>query len=295
MSDITAKSSARALLRHWVARFGVPDSIVSDRGRQFTSELWLELTQALGISRKLTTSYHPQSNGMIERQHRTLKDRLIARAHHAGGGWMEHLPFVLLGLRASVREDAGCSPADLLYGSPLRLPGPLLDSGGLVSSSPDPSSFVAHLRGVMDSARPIPVIHHGVRSSSVDPALSAVSHVFLRIDAVKRPLVAPYEGPFQVLSRTPKTFVLLRRGKPVTVTVDRLKPAFFLPESAPLSPSSPRPVSSPADPVVASLPPQPPPLAPAPVSSPSPALDPQDWPLPTRYGRRPRPPTRLNL
>ena len=170
---------------------------------------------------------------MIERQHRTLKDRLIARTCAAhGGGWMEHLPFVLLGLRASVREDSACSPADILYGSPLRLPGPLLDPApvGLV---PDPSSFAAQLHSVMASSRPIPILHHGVRRSRVDPALADPTHVFLRVDAVKRPLVPPYEGPFQVLSRTDKTFVILKRGKPNTVTIDRLKPAFFLPESTP--------------------------------------------------------------
>ena len=58
--DITAKTCATALLRHWVARYGVPASIVTDRGRQFTSELWAELAQVLGISRRQTTSYHPQ-------------------------------------------------------------------------------------------------------------------------------------------------------------------------------------------------------------------------------------------
>ena len=304
LTDITAKTAARALLRHWVSRYGVPDTIVTDRGRQFTSDLWLELTRSLGISRKLTTSYHPQANGMIERQHRILKDRLIARACASqGGGWMEHLPFVLLGIRASVREDSSCSPADILYGSPLRLPGPLLDpvSGDL---APDPASFAAQLRGVMASSRPLPVLHHGVPPTRVDAALSSpsTSHVFLRIDAVKKPLVPPYEGPFQVLRRSEKTFVILKRGKPITVTIDRLKPAFYLPEVAASSLPA---VSAPAA-VVATAPsvaqaPVPTSVARAPVPTspapdlPTPSLDPSAWPLPTRYGRRPRPPTRLNL
>ena len=230
----------------------------------------------------MTTSYHPQSNGMIERQHRTLKDRLISRSCAAnGGGWMEHLPFVLLGLRSSVREDSACSPADILYGSPLRLPGPLLDSSGL---DPDPASFAAELQGIMAASRPFPVLHHGTPRSRVDPALSGATHVFLRVDAVKRPLVPPYEGPFQVLSRTPKTFVILKRGKPVTVTIDRLKPAFFLPEA----------VDSPVFPDVRPLP-VPDASASSSASLDRPPLDTAEWPLPTRYGRRPRPPERLNI
>ena len=56
LQSITALSCANALLRHWVARFGTPASIVTDRGRQFTSGLWLELCRLLGISHSLTTA-----------------------------------------------------------------------------------------------------------------------------------------------------------------------------------------------------------------------------------------------
>ena len=207
---------------------------------------------------------------------------------------MEHLPFVLLGLRSSVREDSACSPADILYGSPLRLTGPLLDNPGHV---PDPACFAAELQGVMAASRPFPVLNYGTPRSRVDPALSNATHVFMRVDAVKRPLVPPYEGPFQVLSRTSKTFVILKRGKPVTVTVDRLKPAFFLPESSTALVSSAAPDVRPPP---ASPGPLVPPSLPVPVATPAPPpdalrLDAQEWPLPTRYGRRPLPPTHLNI
>ena len=227
LQSITAQHCATALLRHWVARFGVPASIVTDRGRQFTSGLWLELSRLLGISLSQTTAYHPQSNGMIERQHRTLKDRLVARACATGSNsWMDHLPFVLLGLRSSIREDSACSPSDLLYGTHLRLPGDLLQP-----SSPPPalSDFALHLRSVMKSSAPMPVVWHGSASSRVDPSLERVSHVFVRVDAVKRPLVPPYDGPFPVLKKSAKTFDILKNEKTITVSIDRLKPAFFLP------------------------------------------------------------------
>ena len=97
LSDMTAKSCARALIRHWISRYGVPDTIVTDQGRQFTSDLWNELTVILGIVKKRTTAYHPQANGMIERQHRTLKERLVSRACSTGSGsWMDHLPLSLI-------------------------------------------------------------------------------------------------------------------------------------------------------------------------------------------------------
>ena len=189
-----------------------------------------------------TTAYHPQSNGMIERQHRIIKDRLISRIHAASSGtqsWLEHLPFVLLGIRTSVREDSQCSPAELLYGGPLRLPGDVLAPSG---TPPPASSFVQDLRSVIGSAGPMPVAYHGSQPSRVDPALSGVSHVLLRVDSVRPPLVPPYEGPYKVLGRSSdmKTFTVLKRDKPLVVSIDRLKPAFFLPDSpAPLVPSLP--------------------------------------------------------
>ena len=75
----------------------------------------------------------------------------------------------------------------------------------------------------------MPVSFHGSRSSRVPGSLAEVSHVFLRVDAVKRPLVPPYDGPFNVLKRSDKVFIILKNNKPVSVTIDRLKPAFFLP------------------------------------------------------------------
>ena len=271
LANITARSCAKALVRHWISRFGCPESIVTDRGRQFTGELWDELSRSLGISRRQTTSYHPQCNGMIERQHRTLKDRLVSRICSSGdSGWMDHLPFVLLGLRSSIRADSGCSPSDLLYGSPLRLPGDLVDAPPS-SCAPPVSDFAVHLRQSMKNSSPMPVVYHGHVPSRVDPRLLEASHVFVRVDAVKKPLVPPYEGPFLVLDRSPKTFIILKREKPLTVSIDRLKPAVFLPEAS-------------ESPAVRSADPLPPPSPPGPRPRPA--------PLSTSSGRLSRPPDR---
>jgi transposase InsO family protein len=79
-----------AFISSWVARFGVPETVIKDRGTQFTSALWLSACTSLGIKHVLTTAYHPQSNGMVESVHRQLKDALCARG--AGPAWHSHLP-----------------------------------------------------------------------------------------------------------------------------------------------------------------------------------------------------------
>ena len=70
MADMTAESCARAFIRNWIARFGVPGDMTSDQGRQFISGLWSKLEGLLGISAGMTTAYHPQANCLVERLHR---------------------------------------------------------------------------------------------------------------------------------------------------------------------------------------------------------------------------------
>ena len=225
----------------------------------------------------------------------------MARAQSSGSGtWMDHLPFVLLGLRTAIRDDSDCSPADLLYGSSLCLPADLLESSTSVKSS-SPSAFVEDLRDVMRSSQPMPFLYHGQHASNVPASLSTCSHVFVRVDAVRRPLSPPYDGPFAVVARHEgdKTFIIAKNGKQVTVSMDRLKPAATLPDPDPgPRPQQAVPVPPPASPVAAAAPS----TAVDPVSSLDPAvsglrpdLDPVAWPLPTRFGRRPRPVDRLGI
>jgi transposase InsO family protein len=80
LKDISATSCADTFVATWVARFGMPECITSDRGPQFTSAVWSIVCARLGISLSLTTAFHPQSNGMEERAHHHLKDALRGRS-----------------------------------------------------------------------------------------------------------------------------------------------------------------------------------------------------------------------
>ncbi len=95
VGEITAEIVCKTFMYHWVARFGPPLYLISDRGTQFHSELLKNLNELLGINQIRTCAYNPKANGMVERAHRSLKSSLMARS----GNWDDKLPIVLFSLK----------------------------------------------------------------------------------------------------------------------------------------------------------------------------------------------------
>jgi len=225
VQDTSTATCVRALLQIWVARFGVPFTITSDRGCQFTSSLWSGMTESLGINVSRTTAYHPQSNGLVERFHRHLKAALKARL--STPNWIDHLPWVMLGIRTTPKEDLGTSSAELVYGTTLNVPGDFVDGTGLDVPN---NSFLLSLNDRMHRLIPTPTTSHSSCIRRVPTQLRSCKYVFVRQDSHRTPLQRPYQGPFLVIKPGDKTFVLQMGGRREVVTVDRLKPAHVDPE-----------------------------------------------------------------
>ena len=113
-NDTTSTGCAQALVSHWIFRFGNPKDITSDRGPQFTLQLWSAIAQLLGTRLHHSTAYHPpQSNGLEERFHWHCKPFLQARL--TGPNWTRVLPWILLGICTAPKEDLGYSSAVLVF------------------------------------------------------------------------------------------------------------------------------------------------------------------------------------
>ena len=219
LTSITAAEVAGAFFSGWVARFGTPLYVATDRGTQFEGELFHELSVLCGFHRIRTTAYHPQANGIIERAHRTLKTAIMARQQE----WITALPSVLLGMRC-MPDDQGISPFLAVTGkSPLH---PRLTSDVAESPSTFLQKFIKSMRQ-LDFRNTLSTFKPPSKSY-IPHALSTSSHVWIRTDRVRRPLEAPYSGPFPVLEKHEKYYVIERpSGARDAVSIDRLKPAIL--------------------------------------------------------------------
>ena len=222
MVDIRTETVADAFFSGWIARYGTPATITTDRGAQFESKLWDSLCNQFRIIRNRTTSYHPQSNGMVERFHRQLKAAIMA--HESPNPWTITLPAVLLGVRSAVKERLGRSAAEMIYGTTLRLPGEFTKQYN-VDANTDLENYSDKLCVAMSRLRLCPPRDTQQHNIFQFKEIATCTHVFLRRIAIALPLTAPYDGPYKVVARSGRVMKILVKGKVETVSLDRVKPA----------------------------------------------------------------------
>ena len=224
VADTSASNCASVLIREWVARFGTPATLTSDRGPQFTSALWKEVCQLIGVHHQQTTAYHPEANGLVERFHRRLKASLRARL--VGPDWFSHLPWVMLGLRTSPRESSAVSAAEEVFGSALAVPGQFIDDSGFPTT--------VHRR--LQQLPPPPPVHNRVTQPALLKELNKSDFVFVRRDGHVPPLQPLYQGPYAVVERFNNHFTVRVGNKIDSISVGRLKPAVLPAGTVPAEP-----------------------------------------------------------
>jgi transposase InsO family protein len=115
-----ATTTARAFLKSWVYRFGVPKTLVTDNDKTFTSALLKSLSAKLGINRLTATVYHPEGNAVIESFHKTLSTG-FRHLYQEALPFDEALEMILFGYRSTLHTTTANTPAYLTYGKDLRL------------------------------------------------------------------------------------------------------------------------------------------------------------------------------
>ncbi|XP_066950608.1 uncharacterized protein [Macrobrachium rosenbergii] len=218
VQEATASTCAEALLSSWVSHFDVPDHITTDRGPAFLSELWSALAWLLGTTHHTTKAYNPAANGLVEQFHRLLKASLMARC--TAEDWKHQLPWVLLGLRTAPRANGAPSAAEKTYGEYLVVPGELV-----TEDHHNPS--VQRLRDIVGKFGPCRWTYTDRSAIFTLPGLASTTHVFVKDDAVRPPLTRPYRGPFRVLERNNKAFLLALHRRNDWVSIEQVKPTLL--------------------------------------------------------------------
>lgn len=133
IDNITAEMLASATASMWLARFGCPQHITTDHGREFECNLFAQLVKFCGYVHHRTTSYHPTSNGMIKCWHHSLQAVLMCHDKT----WTPALPMVLLGLWTTYKLDINSLATELVYWETLCLPGEFIDPSTLQKLTQD--------------------------------------------------------------------------------------------------------------------------------------------------------------
>ncbi|CAI5678540.1 unnamed protein product [Oreochromis niloticus] len=239
--DQSAVTTARTLVDEMFTRFGVPEELHSDQGRNFESQVLGEVCRRLGVRKTRTTPLHPQSDGLVERFNRTLATQLAILTSQHQRDWDQHLPLVLWAYRTAVQESSQCTAA-LMFGRELRTPVDLV-----FGAPPEPEiaggpemDYFRRLRERLHTVHQLArrtLEGAGARQKRAydtrahGPMLGAGDRVWVFCPQRKRgltpKLMSHWQGPGEILEQLSEVVFRVRmpgRGRRVVLHKDRLAP-----------------------------------------------------------------------
>lgn len=202
---VTATKLADIFLHTWYKYHGMPKVIVSDRDRRFLSHFWQALFTALGTELRLSTAFHPQTDGQSERANRTLEEVLRHFINPRQDNWEELLPLAEFAINDSDNPSTGYTPFYLAYGEQVSSP---IDLSDVVvpkaqATAQDVLDTVAHAKTNLREA-------HVRQSRTADRRrreitfkvgdMVALSTTNLNLPAIMTKKFTPrYLGPFKIM------------------------------------------------------------------------------------------------
>jgi len=180
---MNSENLADHFLRQIIRPHGLPSSIISDRGSLFTSDFWKRVTEAIGISRNLSTAFYPQIDRQTERANAILEKYLRAYCNYQQDDWERLLPIAEFCYNNSQTGTTKITPIFANYGYHLRF---LPDLGTRNDETPEVSEYVEALRKLHEDLRAeikeaqMAQTEQANKTQHLDPVLNPDDKVLLR-------------------------------------------------------------------------------------------------------------------
>jgi hypothetical protein len=149
----TARQDSKTViecLTKYCSEFGTPKRILSDQGRSFVSNEFLEWCKAWNITKATSTSYHFQTQGLCERFNQAIMGILKKFAYEFQDTWCEHLPVAVYAYNSSIQDTLGLTPFEVMFG---RKPVSFAETFNNHAQEPAVSAYVSSLRRTMKKIR----------------------------------------------------------------------------------------------------------------------------------------------
>jgi hypothetical protein len=206
----TADEVASLFTANWYANFGLPDDIVSDRDKIFTSRFWRATHQALGVKLNMSTSFHPQSDGGTERLNRTLQDMLRCYVNPRMDNWDTLLPLVQFAYNSTHHSSIGMSPFEASMGfvprTSVSLPVVPSSVPAAAQLTADMQQVVADVKVALEAARERQVSYANTHRSelSFEPGQEvwlSTKNLKQKVRGNTSKLTPKFWGPFRILRK----------------------------------------------------------------------------------------------
>src|SRR6201990_2098910 len=231
LKNIETSTIVETITREFLPISGVVGTYVSDRGGQFTSDLFKSVCEELGSRHNFTSAYTPQSNGLIENSHRTLLRSLRAmlsdELEDVQNYWLDLLPLVLLCLRTAPLNSEGITPAILMMGQNHSLPGALIEQVE--------SSFPLSIKTYAEKLKLFLGLPLSPEFSAKNPKiyvpknLQDAKFVLVKNQQYGRSkLEAVYHGPYPIVKFSGNNVYIKKNNKVQCENISNIKPYFSL-------------------------------------------------------------------
>ena len=226
LKDMTSETVATSLVEEWILRFRAPDTLHTDQGTNFNSEVMKDICQVFMIDKSRTSLYHPQGNGQVERFNRVIADTISKYCAEKPQEWDMYLPYVTFVYNTTVHQTIGTTPFSMLYGKEAQYPfdlyypkppgDPRLELGQM-GTELNEKLYEVHSHAQMtmgkEQRRQKEYYQRKIHGGPFNPG--DLVWLFEPHRAKSRKLHLPWRGPYEVLKRTSEVkYQICKKGFP---------------------------------------------------------------------------------